>query len=243
MQRYHCNGWLHITIMHADRKTVRIRMNHDQVHPPPENNPFVRDGRGRFVSSNMEVARATHPQRDGNSSGIETILDIPVNVQKLQVGTQGQSQVQDDPPEPTISTPSDTGQMMDNDDGHATIVSNSTASVSYQAQAQSKQRQPNGLVHSQTMNGTQPTINPTSSTLNGATSMNGIGVSHSMAPQPQPLPSPSMQHSSHNVQPQTHTVAPQSQPPPPPPPPGVPPGGTHHVTLPGRWIATMKLRY
>jgi hypothetical protein len=33
MRRYHCGGWLHITIMNNRESLTRIRMTHNEAHP------------------------------------------------------------------------------------------------------------------------------------------------------------------------------------------------------------------
>ncbi|EIN06808.1 hypothetical protein PUNSTDRAFT_145287 [Punctularia strigosozonata HHB-11173 SS5] len=36
MPRYHCGGWLHVTIVDDDPLFVRVRLAHDEAHPPPD---------------------------------------------------------------------------------------------------------------------------------------------------------------------------------------------------------------
>ena len=70
MQRYHCNGWLHITVPSAVfsgvQQRVRVRITHDEAHPPPPVKPDIRDGRGRFV-----------PGRSGEPNGTASSTPTP----------------------------------------------------------------------------------------------------------------------------------------------------------------------
>lgn len=79
MQRYHCNGWLHITVPNlvfdGSQQRVRVRITHDHPHPPPPSKFEVRDGRGRFVpgiKSNGEPV--TDSPFFGTSNSSESVL-------------------------------------------------------------------------------------------------------------------------------------------------------------------------
>ncbi|KLO09968.1 hypothetical protein SCHPADRAFT_539233 [Schizopora paradoxa] len=78
MQRYRCNGWLHITVPNRipndSQQRVRIRITHDHAHPPPPTKPEVRDGRGRFVPGNKssEEPHSAVVSRPGPTNSAES---------------------------------------------------------------------------------------------------------------------------------------------------------------------------
>lgn len=77
MQRYRCNGWLHITVPkfapNDSRQRIRIRITHDHAHPAPPNKFEVRDGRGRFVPGNKAIEEPyLNPSRTGTATSAES---------------------------------------------------------------------------------------------------------------------------------------------------------------------------